>query len=302
MKQNDKILCKPLKASELMPYIDLMSEYFGLGASYFDTSLQVLYSRYHTTGKPIPDDKDTDTLLQIHINWEHFIKLVDTMGITYETHHPIYEMLYILANLIYDKKYGEVIERIEQSEWEDSFAAESLQYDIIRKDMLNLYLFINNPDNHLYKELSIKHFTGIVKLENRFGWFTKRLLKDYLAKYLPDITTVQQAEEELKLYRATAGRKYADEREMVLTYGIYKLFHDNVEMDSDLPNNLCQFIFDYLKLIKVYDDNVILGESEMRAKIRYIIKKPVQPKFPLDMKMEECTADDMNTRLNEQMF
>ena len=282
----------PIKVSRLMPYIDMLNEYFGLGIRYFDSAIQFQYDMNYSKGKPIPEDQDTEVLLPLYVEFETVRSMLENAGLSTDngTHLGMMSTLALLANLIYDKEYEKVVQAI----WE-SACDEAMQYEAVRKDLLGLYLFLNDPSTFLDREITIQHATGKVKLQNCYGWFTRRMLKDYLDRYLPDITSMEQARRELGSYRKQAGRKSEDEREQILICGIYRMFHENTEMRSDLPDRLCEFIFEYLKLIKVYDKDDILDMSTMRPTIRYIVKKPVQPKFGLGYETEEVPLEDVGT-------
>lgn len=280
----------PIKVSQLMPYIDLLNEYFGLGIRYFDSTIQFQYDMNYSKGKKMPEEQDWEVYIPLYVEFETVDKMLERAGLSKDnsTHQGIMDLLAILANLIYDKEYEKVRLAIRESPGD-----EAMQYEDVRKDLLNLYLFINDPSTFLDREMSIQHATGKVKLQNFYGWFTRRMLKEYLDRYLPDITSLEQAKEALNAYKKQAGRKSADEREQILIYGIYRIFHEQTEMDSDLPDRLCEFIFEYLKLIKVYDEEDVLDMSTMRPTIRYIIKKPVQPKFGLGYELKEISHEDL---------
>lgn len=281
----------PIMVSQLMPYIDALDEYFGLGIRYFDSSIQFQYDMNYSKGKKMPEEQDWEVYIPLYVELDTVCKMLEKAGLTREndTHRGIMDLLTLLANLIYDKEYEKVKQAIMESTDD-----EVMQYEDVRKDLLKLYLFINDASTRPDSKISIKHMTGAVNLENHYGWFTRRMLKEYLAKYLPDITTTEQAREALNGYKKQAGRKSADEREQILIYGIYRIFHENTEMNGDLPDRLCEFIFEYLKLIKVYDEEDVLDMSTMRPTIRYIIKKPVQPKFGLGHEMEETSEEDLS--------
>lgn len=280
-----------VKLSQLMPYIDMLNEYFGLGIRYFDTTVQYQYDMNYSKGKPIPEEYDAELLLPLHVDFETVFGMLEKAGLSRDngTHIGMMSTLALLANLIYDREYEKVIQAIWESRWD-----EAMRYEDVRKDLLSLYLFINDSGTFLDREITIQHATGKVRVQNSYGWFTRRMLMDYLDRYLPDITSAEQARRELDGYRKQAGRKSSDEREQVLIYGIYRMFHENTEMKADLPDRLCEFIFDYLKLIKVYDDGDVLDMSTMRPTIRYIIKKPVQPKFGLGYAMEEVNRSELS--------
>lgn len=280
-----------VKLSQLMPYIDMLNEYFGLGIRYFDTTVQYQYDMNYSKGKPIPEEYDTELLLPLYVEFETVYSMLEKAGLSRDngTHIGMMSTLALLANLIYDREYEKVIQAIWESRWD-----EAMRYEDVRKDLLSLYLFINDSGTFLDREITIQHATGKVRVQNSYGWFTRRMLRDYLDRYLPDIISAEQARRELDGYRKQAGRKSSDEREQVLIYGIYRMFHENTEMKADLPDRLCEFIFDYLKLIKVYDDGDVLDMSTMRPTIRYIIKKPVQPKFGLGYAMEEVNRSELS--------
>ena len=299
MEQNEQqaIFYYQFKASMIMPDIDFMDEYFGLGAQFFSTEVHYLHDIYYSKGKPIPDSLDIDVTIPIYFKSDIFVDLFQRAGIDQDVtmENESLFAFYLFTNLIYGNGYEDGIQTII-----DSIDDETLQYRQVRKDLLKLYLFINDPCTKPDKPISIQHLTGTVKLDNSFGWFTRRLLTEYLAEYLPDITSLEQAKQELDGYKKQAGRKSADGREQVLIYGLYRIIHEHSKMDSDLPDKLCEFIFEYLKLVKVYDDEEVLDMSIMRPTIRYIIKKPEQPKFGFSGKIQVLSREevqDMKTKL-----
>ena len=285
----------PIMVSQLMPCIDVLNEYFGLGIRYFDSAIQFQYDMNYSKGNPIPEEQDWEVYIPYYVEFEKVYKLLENAGLSKDKGNEkgIMDILAILANLIYDKEYEKVRQAIREAPGD-----EAMQYEDVRKDMLNLYMFVNDPSTFLDREITIQHATGKVKVENYYGWFTRRMLKEYLDRYLPDITSVEQSKEELGSYRKQAGRKSADEREQILIYGIYRMFHEQTEMKDDLPDRLCEFIFEYLKLIKVYDEEKVLDMSNMRPAIRYIIKKPVQPKFGLGYELKKIDKSELGRRLN----
>lgn len=292
---NSPKLVVPIMVSQLMPCIDVLNEYFGLGIRYFDSAIQFQYDMNYSKGNPIPKEQDWEVYIPYYVEFEKVYKLLENAGLSKDKGNEkgIMDILAILANLIYDKEYEKVRLAIREAPGD-----EAMQYDDVRKDLLNLYMFVNAPSTFLDREITIQHTTGKVKVENCYGWFTRRMLKEYLDRYLPDITSVEQAKEELGSYRKQAGRKSADEREQVLIYGIYRMLHEQTEMKDDLPDRLCEFIFEYLKLIKVYEEEDVLDMSNMRPTIRYIIKKPVQPKFGLGYELKEIDKSELGRRLN----
>lgn len=287
---NSPKLVVPIMVSQLMPCIDVLNEYFGLGIRYFDSAIQFQYDMNYSKGNPIPEEQDWEVYIPYYVEFEKVYKLLENAGLSKDKDNEkgIMDILAILANLIYDKEYEKVRLAIREAPGD-----EAMQYEDVRKDLLNLYMFVNDPSTFLDREIAIQHATGKVKVENYYGWFTRRMLKEYLDRYLPDITSVEQAKQELDSYRKQAGRKSADEREQVLIYGIHRMLHEQTEMKDDLPDRLCEFIFEYLKLIKVYDEEKVLDMSNMRPTIRHIIKKPEQPKFGFSGKMRRVTEEEL---------
>ena len=66
-KENNTTLCQPLNISELMPYIDILDEYFGLGALFFSPTIQYLHGMYYSEKKPIPEEMDTEILIPVYV-------------------------------------------------------------------------------------------------------------------------------------------------------------------------------------------------------------------------------------------
>lgn len=285
----------PIMVSQLMPCIDVLNEYFGLGIRYFDSAIQFQYDMNYSKGNPIPEEDDWEVYIPCYVEFEKVYKLLENAGLSKDKGNEkgIMDILAILANLIYDKEYEKVRQAIREAPGD-----EAMQYEDVRKDLLNLYMFVNDPSTFLDREITIQHTTGKVKVENCYGWFTRRMLKEYLDRYLPDITSVEQAKQELDSYKKSAGRKSADAREQVLMCGIYRMFHEQTEMKDDLPDRLCEFIFEYLKLIKVYDDEKVLDTGIIRPTIRHHVKKPVQPKFGLGYELKEIDKSELGKRLN----
>ena len=61
-----------------------------------------------------------------------------------------------------------------------------MYWDYVRKDLLKLYIFVNDPKIRKSQSLVIQHLTGKLELKNQDGWFINRMSADYLSKYLPD--------------------------------------------------------------------------------------------------------------------
>lgn len=155
-----------IKVSQLMPYIDMLNEYFGLGIRYFDSAIQFQYDMNYSKGKPIPKEYDTDLFIPLYVDFENVFSMLKKAGLTSSNnaHLRIIEMLTVLANLIYDKEYNKVKQVIMESQGD-----EIIQYEDVRKDLLSLYLFINNSNTFLDREITIQHATGKVRLQNSYG-------------------------------------------------------------------------------------------------------------------------------------
>ena len=167
-----------------MPCIDVLNEYFGLGIRYFDSAIQFQYDMNYSKGNPIPEEDDWEVYIPYYVEFEKVYKLLENAGLSKDKGNEkgIMDILAILANLIYDKEYEKVRQAIREAPGD-----EAMQYEDVRKDLLNLYMFVNDPSTFLDREITIQHTTGKVKVENCYGWFTRRMLKEYLDRYLPDI-------------------------------------------------------------------------------------------------------------------
>ena len=93
--------------SQLMPCIDVLNEYFGLGIRYFDSAIQFQYDMNYSKGNPIPEEDDWEVYIPCYVEFEKVYKLLENAGLSKDKGNEkgIMDILAILANLIYDKEY-----------------------------------------------------------------------------------------------------------------------------------------------------------------------------------------------------
>lgn len=232
------IYYKTLDIRRLIPVLD---KYFGLGIGYFSVDLQFLLQKEFLSQEE--EDKEWEFIHFVQPD-EFKMKWIECFGNIYI--EPIYmEALYFFANIIHSEVYYAREESICDGVHQDDI----MYWECVRKDLLKLYIFVNDPEIKKTQSLVVQHLTGKLELENHDGWFINRMSADYLSKYLSDITSIEQARKELQSYNKVAGQKVRDKREPVIMCGLYYLIHDTLQLKSKIPNNLCEFIYWFLDAV-----------------------------------------------------
>ena len=259
------------------PYLN---KYFGISYGYFEEEI----SRMKCYMAHRPNIGESHTMLALEtgegvplrniILDDKFLPLFEIIKEEDDNDHYLIRTLWLVAYVImeYDDRW--VYELDDVIDYED--------YGIVREDLLKLYKFMksHNLTNSSGRKITIKHSMGNIDISNHDNWFTRKLLKDYLDKYLSDITSVEQAEQELLKYKKTAGRKIKDPRLHIIIYGIYRMFNQEKKMKSPKSDALCDFIISYLHFIGLIEDIFDLDKQWIRAQIDYLDKKDSPPLFP----------------------
>lgn len=272
------------------PYLN---KYFGISYGYFEEEI----NRLDIYMKCKPKIGDSPTLIALesdekipfyhHIPDEEFQKLFEIIKEEDENDTYLIWALWFVAYVVMEQDYS----------WEDELddVIDFHQFNIVRKDLLKLYIFSksHNPKTSKGQKTTIKHSMGNLYLDNYDNWFTKKLLKDYLDKYLSDITTIEQAEQELLKYKKSAGRKIQDTRLHIIMYGVYRMFNDNKKMKSPKSDALCDFIILYLDFIGIINEDTNIDRQWIRAQIDYLSKKNLPPIFPHKAVTERVNIDEL---------
>ncbi len=234
------------KASFLIKVEPLLNEYFGISYGYFEDEISTMknYPEKVEIGESATlkalEQPDEQFILSTSFDLDDYNSLFQNIEEEDDADQSIAKVLLLLAYIVMEKDFGHLGE-------DNPDVTDQWEYNIVREDLLRLYVFANThkPKTREGKKISIKHSQGDVPIDNYNNWFTEKLLKDYMATYLADVISVKQAEEELKTYKKRAGRKIKDNRVLIITYGIYRMFNEQKKMKSPMSDSLCNFIFSY---------------------------------------------------------
>lgn len=224
-----------------------LNEYFGIGYGYFERDFcnREEYFQIKTEVGESPTlkfiEEDHDFPIYTSFVWDDFLPLFDFIEENDEADADIVKALFMLAYVIRMKDFAWMLDNPDYTDY--------IEYNIVREDLLRLYLFANErkSDTAQGQKISLKHAIGSVDIKNYENWFTRKLLTDYLNRYLADITSIEQAESELEKYKKQAGRKIKDNRIHIVLYGIFRMFNENKKMKSPQSDSLCGFIIAYLQ-------------------------------------------------------
>jgi hypothetical protein len=259
------------------PYLN---KYFGISYGYFEQEIRQLKT-YMTCKAKVGESPtllalETDEAIPFyyHFSGNEFVKLFEMIKEEDDNDMDLISTLWLVAYV--------VMEQDDSWQYEIQDIVDSIEYDIIREDLLRLYIFKEsyNPQTEEGQKIIIKHLTGNITINNYNNWFTKNLLKDYLNKYLADITDIDQAKKELAKYKGSVGRKIKDPRLHIILFGIFRMFNENKKMKSPKSDALCEFISSYLKFIGLIDDDILMDKYWIRAQIVYLEKKTSPLLFP----------------------
>jgi len=159
-----------------------------------------------------------------------------------------YNVFFLVAVVVTRRK---LFERAELSYYSRESPYENynqMEEDAKRKDLLELYVFLHDIKMKNASPLTITHHKRPVELSNYNHW-AESSLKNMLKQALPDIQSLQQAQEELKTYAPKRGRKPINLTRDILIFGIYSLVKDHLNVKEEMPNDLADFIIAYLNLV-----------------------------------------------------
>ena len=287
MKQIEYIHTSLLKQCELY-----LNKYFGISYDYFENEIMRLES-YFTLKPKVGESStlmffETDEMIPFYhsIIENKFHQLFEIIKEDDDNDEYLIWTLWFVAYVVME----------DNNKWRDELVDYAyLEYDIIREDLLRLYIFKEtcNPQTPEGQKLILKHSTGNISIGNYENWFTKILINEYLNEYLADIKSVEQAEQELKKYKGSVGRKINDPRLLIIMFGIYRMFNENKKMKSPKSDSLCDFILSYLHFVGILKNEADLERAWIRAQIKYIEGKNSPPLFPHIGVSKRVSLDDL---------
>ena len=139
-------------------------------------------------------------------------------------------------------------------------------------DILKLSLLCSGTKDG--DSIIVKNRARCFRLDNRYNWLIDELVRPFCEKIIGEDRSTSDIENELKLMlRHQRGRRYRDPRVPVLLWGTYRLLTDKHGFRTPMPNRLCTFLIELLKIMKVFPLNTEVDELWIRAQLRYIKTK-----------------------------
>jgi len=305
----------------------LLNEYFGINYGYFEHLIRQhvpnsfdtqFYSKpYEEQVQELKGWDDKTVEIQHIITFDEFDKLFTDIqlkdGRNNET--VIIMTLYMLAYYIIAGQIDDILMEEEdneairsnnphrpptRSENLNDNKGEAYAQDKIHEDLLNLYIFLNEPRKWSHSEqgrkITIKFSTGSIDIDNYEHWFVRNVLEPLCKKHIPEITSIKQAEDELYKYKKRAGRPPKDPRILRIIYGIFRMFNENMELFTPQPDSLCEFIIKFLKDLRLIETGLYspIDNQWIRAQITHADKKPTPPKFPFSDFTRSVTTEEFS--------
>ena len=149
-----------------------------------------------------------------------------------------------------------------------------------RQDLLRLYVFCYEYLDSENRVFTMRGRKGSVRLENYCNWFRDEMVRDYLKRNLPGITSVAQAKAELLSGKRKRGRVPNDARVPALLWGTYQLLTERQGLPAAMPNALCEFLIQMLQIQQVFPLDTEIDAFWIRAQLRYIRSRDKKPRYP----------------------
>lgn len=295
----DTLYYYPLATAELKELLPYLSKYFGITSDHFSFEIisEILKMRERQQkgeqinyNKPIEGevkytdflDVDMDLNLWCDFDFDKFQKLFNRTsnanGIDITVNQHVFDILFIMATIMRRRKIFEDAGIFHYSHTTPYTDIDKFEQQNKRKDLLELYLFLQEIKTTKPQTLKISHPKSRVSISNDNYWL-EQVLEEHLKINASDIESKEQAQAELKTYAPLKGRKSTDHDRNVLIYGIYRLFNDQLELERETPNDLCEFIVRYLQFVNKVDTDKDIDNEWIRAQISYMKSRPIAPKF-----------------------
>ena len=282
-----------------MEALSLTEEFYGINLPYFHSEVE------GCPGYPLALDVE-QICIKTTIDLDAFDKLFSAnFGKDFDN-MDVYRALLLLAIVIIDKDV-DLVKSVMDEELRDN--ASVLFEESIRPQMLKLYIFSHSKeflDNPQQKILLSVGKTQSCSINNTDAWFTARMVGEYLKRFIPEITSVEAAKEELSYYekviKGKKGRGYNDYRANVIMLGTTHLFRHFHVFYQKLPDTLCFFISDFLLYTGIFTqskrDNFY--PENIRSQVSYMESRKSPVKFPLLPGPEVVTEKDKERLLTRR--
>ena len=240
---------------EVAPILEKVKKYFGTNH----------YGLNSWAGTMLPD---WEVDMEIHISKEEihelFVKHFKT-----EPVDDVCDILWLNANAGYDRSYEkrkeEIIEHYEND-------ADVRNWDCIEKDLLNLYALLNKHPEGQPVKVTVGDDT--VELDNTLNWFPAFFKKHCFSKVIPNVTSVEQAQEMIDEMKRSVGHPTDRWLENSIVYGVYNIAKDYNLIKCRTPKSLKMFIWDYLRLMRAYNLNdPRINDNWIKTRISQLCQK-----------------------------
>lgn len=288
MEQQEYLIVTNKHLRESLP---LLEKYYGINIGHFEREIMAAWSnlpeceRDELVNELKEGDSltvkylDTDNAISILIEKEVVRKIFQLLNDFEGDADPddgtrIFNTLYLLAYILLTES---VKEELDHEEFYMDLVNAEIRQSATR-DLLRLFIYMKEREGSSVKNtrLVIKPSDGAnIELENINHWFPQKLIAGLLdnTDLISGVETVEQAKELLKNMERSgknggAGRPTDNPRVRIVSFGIYRLFNDYVKMSSPIPDSLCDFINEYLRLVKILKSGERLENSRIRTDVR----------------------------------
>ncbi|OUQ53108.1 hypothetical protein B5E60_08785 [Alistipes sp. An116] len=238
--------------------LPLLEKYFGITAGYFNDELQQARCLIpHKEGNSITYSVKENCNLSLwfrHLDYDKLTAQIKAIPVT-----PLLEeVLILVAYCIRERQINDndLNDLIQFHMW-DTYQSEWAQLVLFMEKMESRFAQMN-PDTE-QTAITIQTDSGMtekVSIPNSNNWLF-RLIKKELSSYFPEVQTADDARKNILNRKPTAGRKKDNAIYSAVAYGIYRMLHEEniIPNQPDMPNELCQFIYNYTCTTECYPDN-----------------------------------------------
>ena len=238
--------------------LPLLEKYFGITAGYFNDELQQARCLIpHKEGNSITYSIKENCNLSLwfrHLDYDKLTAQIKAIPVT-----PLLEeVLILVAYCIRERQINDndLNDLIQFHMW-DTYQSVWAQLVLFMEKMESRFAQMN-PDTE-QTAITIQTDSGMtekISIPNSNNWLF-RLIKKEPSSYFPEVQTADDARKNILNRKPTAGRKKDNAIYSAVAYGIYRMLHEEniIPNQPDMPNELCQFIYNYTCTTECYPDN-----------------------------------------------
>lgn len=239
-----------MKCSEIRPIYCILKKY--IGTNYQPLTDFASHEIFADKDIPLPEHVSVDDVSNLLQKYFDVYIPADVVSV-----------LWLNANVNYEGQYL-AVEKYINDNFIDFVGEDQLYWELIQKDLLNIYVLLNQNVVSDTSPLRLSRGKGnTINIENTLNWLTCFLNNYCFPTVLPTIGTVEDAEKKLKeLNKRPRGRKVERPMENAIINGVAQIAADYKLIEDEAPQNLCNFIYEYLCIMKIIkaDDPYINSE------------------------------------------